>query len=79
MIAFFSKALEKISFLDLFSSLIKSCIFGFSIGIIGCYQGYNAKQGTQGVGRAANAAVVASMFIVFVEEIVIVQITNWFR
>jgi phospholipid/cholesterol/gamma-HCH transport system permease protein len=79
LIAFFSKALEKISFLDFFSSLIKSWIFGFSIGIIGCYQGYNAKQGTQGVGRAANAAVVASMFIVFVEEIVIVQITNWFR
>ncbi|MFT3701030.1 MAG: ABC transporter permease [Agriterribacter sp.] len=79
IVAFFSKALEKISFLDLFSSLIKSCFFGFSIGIIGCYQGFNAKQGTQGVGRAANAAVVASMFIVFLEEIVAVQITNWFR
>lgn len=78
-ISFFHKALEKISFLDLFSSLIKTCIFGFSIGIIGCYQGYNATQGTQGVGRAANAAVVAGMFVVFIEEIVIVQITNWFR
>jgi phospholipid/cholesterol/gamma-HCH transport system permease protein len=78
-IAFFNKALEKITFLDLFSSLIKTVVFGFSIGIIGSYQGYNATQGTQGVGRAANAAVVASMFVVFVEEIVAVQITNWFR
>jgi phospholipid/cholesterol/gamma-HCH transport system permease protein len=76
---FFIKALEKITFLDMFSSLIKTFIFGFSIGIIGTYQGYNAKQGTLGVGRAANAAVVASMFTVFIEEIIIVQITNWFR
>lgn len=76
---FFIKALEKITFLDFFSSLIKTAVFGFSIGIIGCYQGYNAKQGTQGVGRAANFAVVASMFIVFIEEIIAVQITSWFR
>ncbi len=77
--AFFIKALEKISFLDFFSSLIKSIVFGFSIGIIGCYKGYTATQGTQGVGKAANSAVVLAMFIVFVEEILIVQITSWFR
>lgn len=77
--AFFIKALEKISFLDFFSSLIKSIVFGFSIGIIGCYKGYTATQGTQGVGKAANSAVVLAMFVVFVEEILIVQITSWFR
>ena len=79
LVAFFGNALEKISFLDFFSSLIKTIVFGFSIGIIGAYQGYNATQGTQGVGRAANAAVVTAMFVVFIEEIVAVQITNWFR
>lgn len=78
-VAFFIKALERITFLDLFSSLIKTIVFGFSIGIIGCYQGYYATQGTQGVGRAANFAVVTSMFVVFIEEIIAVQITNWFR
>ena len=79
LVAFFVNALESISFLDLFSSLIKTIVFGFSIGIIGAYQGYHATQGTQGVGRAANAAVVTAMFVVFIEEIVAVQITNWFR
>lgn len=79
LVAFFVNALENISFLDFFSSLIKTIVFGFSIGIIGAYQGYNATQGTQGVGRAANAAVVTAMFVVFIEEIVAVQITNWFR
>ncbi len=78
-LAFFNAALEKITFLDLFSSLIKTIVFGFSIGIIGTYQGYHATQGTVGVGRAANSAVVTAMFVVFIEEIVAVQITNWFR
>ncbi|MBC8035005.1 MAG: ABC transporter permease, partial [Chitinophagaceae bacterium] len=69
----------RITFLDFTSSLIKAVIFGFTIGIVGCYNGYNASQGTQGVGKAANSSVVAAMFIVFIEEITIVQITGWLR
>ena len=46
---------------------------------MGSYQGYNASQGTEGVGRAANASVVISMFLIFIEEILIVQITNNIR
>ena len=78
-VAFFENGFETISFLDVWSSVIKSIVFGFTIGIIGCYKGFNATQGTRGVGRAANEAVVLSMFFVFVEEIVIVQLTNWIR
>ena len=78
-ISFFQQAFDKISFLDIFSSFIKSIVYGFTIGIVGCYKGYNATQGTEGVGKAANASVVVSMFLVFVEEILIVQITNSIR
>ena len=78
-ISFFQQAFDKISFLDIFSSLIKSIVYGFTIGIVGCYKGYNATNGTEGVGKAANASVVVSMFLVFVEEILIVQITNSIR
>ena len=78
-VSFFENAFEKISFLDLFSSVIKSTFFGFTIGIVGCYKGFNTTQGTQGVGKAANSAVVISMFLIFVEEIVVVQVINWFR
>jgi len=76
---FLKNAFAKISFLDIYSSFIKSLVFGFTIGIVGCYKGYTASQGTQGVGKAANTAVVLSMFLIFVEEIIIVQIINWFR
>jgi phospholipid/cholesterol/gamma-HCH transport system permease protein len=77
--SFIENGFHNISFLDLFSSVIKSIVFGFTIGIVACYQGYTTTQGTQGVGRAANTSVVTSMFLIFIEEIIIVQITNWFR
>jgi phospholipid/cholesterol/gamma-HCH transport system permease protein len=78
-ISFIENGFHTISFLDIFSSVLKSIIFGFTIGIISCYQGYNTTQGTQGVGRAANTSVVMAMFLIFIEEIILVQITNWFR
>lgn len=68
-----------ISFLDVWSSAVKAIVFGFTIGIISAYQGYHAKGGTQGVGRAANAAVVLSMFAIFIEEALIVQIIGALR
>lgn len=76
-INFFTTGLESISFTDLFTSVIKSILYGFTIGIIGCYKGVNATQGTRGVGKAANEAVVLAMFLVFIEEIIVVQIGNW--
>jgi phospholipid/cholesterol/gamma-HCH transport system permease protein len=76
---FYQNAFSSIRFLDIFSSIVKSIVYGFTIGIVGCYMGYNATQGTRGVGKAANRAVVLSIFLIFIEEIVIVQVTNWIR
>lgn len=76
---FVQNAFSKITFLDFASSLIRSIVFGFTIGVVGCYKGYNTSGGTQGVGRAANAAVVTSMFLIFIEEMLILQIINFFR
>lgn len=76
---FFENAFQKISFLDFIASGVKAVAFGFTIGIVGCYQGYNATRGTEGVGKAANTAVVISMFLIFIEEILIVQVFNSLR
>jgi phospholipid/cholesterol/gamma-HCH transport system permease protein len=77
--AFFKSAFSTISFLDIFSSVLKSAFYGFTIGVAGCYQGYHAQNGTQGVGKAANTAVVISMFLIFIEELLIVQVINAIR
>ena len=76
---FFISAFSTITFLDIFTSILKATVFGFTIGVAGCYQGYNASNGTQGVGKAANAAVVVAMFLIFIEELIIVQVVNEFR
>ena len=77
--AFVQSAFQKITFLDYTSSLIRAVVYGFTIGMVGCYNGYHTTQGTEGVGRAANRSVVISMFFIFVEEILIVQIVNSLR
>ncbi|WP_423149378.1 MlaE family ABC transporter permease [Rubrolithibacter danxiaensis] len=76
---FFQGAFESITFLDIFSSLIKAILFGFTIGIVGCYKGYNSSKGTEGVGKAANSAVVVAMFLIFIEETLVVQIVAALR
>ncbi|HVW98549.1 MAG TPA: ABC transporter permease [Mucilaginibacter sp.] len=77
--AFMEEVFKPLVFLDFTASLIKSIVFGFTIGIVGCYQGYFSNKGTEGVGKAANGAVVTAMFLVFIEEVIIVQITGNFR
>jgi phospholipid/cholesterol/gamma-HCH transport system permease protein len=79
MISFYQSAFKTISFLDISTSVVKTIIYGFTIGIVGCYKGYHATQGTRGVGKAANQAVVLAMFLIFIEEVIIVQISNWMR
>ncbi|MVT09916.1 MlaE family ABC transporter permease [Chitinophaga tropicalis] len=76
---FFQEAFKNITFLDFITTGVKAVVFGFTIGVVSCYQGYHATQGTQGVGKAANISVVISMFLIFIEEIIIVQISNSIR
>lgn len=76
---FFNEVAQSITYLDIFSSLIKSAFFGFAIGIIGCYAGYHSEKGTTGVGKAANIAVVASMLSIFILDLVSLQVINLFR
>lgn len=76
---FITNSFSSIHFIDFFTSVIKSIVFGFTIGIVGTYKGFYATQGTRGVGKAANQAVVVAMFLIFMEEMLIVQIANWIR
>lgn len=79
MQSFISEVFNTITFLDIFSSVIKSVVFGFTIGMVGCYHGYNSSKGTEGVGKAANASVVTSMFLIFIEELLALQIVSAIR
>lgn len=76
---YFNEVATKVTYLDVFSSLIKSAFFGFAIGVVGSYAGYHSEKGTTGVGKAANSAVVVSMILIFVIDLLGLQFTNLFR
>lgn len=75
---FFSQVIESLDFMDVFPALIKTFFFGFAIGLIGCYNGYNSNKGTEGVGISANAAVVYASLLVFIIDMMAVQVTSLF-
>jgi len=51
---------------DFVNGLIKALVFGFTVGIVGCYEGFNAEGGAQGVGRATTGSVVISMALILI-------------
>lgn len=73
---FTNQIFTKLTYGDVLPSIIKGFFFGFTIGIIGCYKGWNTKNGTQGVGQAANSSVVISIFAVFVIDLIAAQIAS---
>lgn len=51
---------------DLTSGLVKAAVFGLLISTIGCAQGFHARGGAEGVGRATTAAVVSGSIAILV-------------
>ncbi len=73
---FFMQVFESLSYSDIIPAVIKTVFFGFAVGLIGCYKGFNSTKGTQGVGKSANSAVVLSSVLIFVLDLLTVQLTN---
>lgn len=75
---YFNKCVNSITFVDLLPAFVKSIFFGFAVGFVGCYKGYNSNSGTESVGRAANSAVVNASLWIFFLDVLAVQITQLF-
>lgn len=75
---YFTQVLSSLDFIDIIPATIKTFFFGFFIGLIGCYKGYTAANGTESVGRAATSAVVAASLAIFIIDMLAVQLTDIF-
>lgn len=73
---YFSQVFDALGFADVVPATIKTFFFGFAIGIIGSYKGYNCERGTESVGVAANTSVVAASLMIIIIDMLAVQITN---
>lgn len=53
---------------DLSSGLIKACVFGGMLTLIGCFKGFYATGGARGVGIATTQSVVASSVLILISD-----------
>jgi phospholipid/cholesterol/gamma-HCH transport system permease protein len=73
---YWNQVFDTLTYGDVIPSIAKTFLFGFAIGIIGCYKGFYSSKGTEGVGQSANSAVVISSLLVFILDLLAVQITD---
>jgi len=56
---------------DIYSGLLKACVFGVIIAVVSCYQGFYTQGGAEGVGRATTRAVVLSCLLILIFNYII--------
>ncbi|HEY3959012.1 MAG TPA: ABC transporter permease [Solirubrobacteraceae bacterium] len=61
------------SITDLWGSVLKTTVYGAIIAIVCCYKGMSASGGAEGVGRAVNQAVVTSLLLLSLFNVVFTQ------
>ncbi|MEZ4757236.1 MAG: ABC transporter permease [Flavobacteriales bacterium] len=73
---FYRQVFESLEFSDFIPAFVKSYFFGFAIGLVGCFKGYRTEKGTEGVGISAHSSVVMASLIIFIIDLVAVQVTD---
>jgi phospholipid/cholesterol/gamma-HCH transport system permease protein len=68
-----SEVLRVLKLHDVVPATLKTIVFGYLVGTVGCYHGLNASGGTEGVGRAATRGVVGSIFLVLIADVLLVR------
>lgn len=75
---YFNQVFDALKYGDIIPATIKSFFFGLAIGIVGCFKGYYCEKGTEGVGKAANSAVVTASLLLFIIDFMAVFVTDIF-
>jgi len=71
---FLADGFKQVTFSDLLPATLRTGIFGFIIGLIGCFQGMRTTGGTEGVARSATSAVVLSSLLVILADVWLVRL-----
>lgn len=64
--AYFSEMYKSVEWKDVYSGFVKSFSFGVIIAWIGCYKGYYAGHGAEGVSKATTESVVLTSVLILV-------------
>jgi phospholipid/cholesterol/gamma-HCH transport system permease protein len=65
-------------FEDVLPAIAKTAVFGFLVGVSGCYFGMKAVGGTEGVGKAATRGVELATLLVLLSNVLLVRLIQVF-
>ncbi len=68
-----NECLRELRLKDVIPATLKTVVFGYLIGVTGCFFGMHARGGTEGVGEAATRGVVHSIFLVVISNVLLVE------
>ncbi len=69
-----AKMKELVELYDIMNGLYKAFVFGGLLTLIGCYKGYHARGGAEGVGRATTEAVVISSISILAGDYILTSL-----
>jgi phospholipid/cholesterol/gamma-HCH transport system permease protein len=75
---YFQQTVNALLFKDVMTGLAKAWAFGVVITVVGAYQGFKVTGGAEEVGRRTTAAVVASIFLVIVFDLLFTTLFYYF-
>jgi phospholipid/cholesterol/gamma-HCH transport system permease protein len=69
-VRYIQSSLDALFLRDITTGLIKSVMFGVTITAVGCHEGLSTGAGAEQVGRSTTRAVVVSIFLVILVDLV---------
>lgn len=69
--AYWSRTMDVLSPMNLVLGLVKSCVFAVLVTFAGCWRGFESEPDAQGVGRSATDAVVMSILLIVVGDMLL--------
>ncbi len=75
---YIKRSIDSLMVKDVMTGLIKAFCFGGIISIVGCYYGFNTKDGAEGVGRATTYAVVVALIAIIASDVLFTAIFYFF-
>ena len=75
---YIKRTIQALMIKDLMTGLIKAFFFGAIISVVGCYFGFKATDGAEGVGKATTFAVVTALILIIASDAVFTAIFYFF-
>jgi phospholipid/cholesterol/gamma-HCH transport system permease protein len=70
LVRYIQSSLDALFLRDITTGLVKSVMFGITITAVGCHEGLSTGAGAEQVGRSTTRAVVVSIFLVILVDLV---------